>query len=152
MNAKIQKLRKQYETLLDKAEKKRWELRQEPDGYVYVTALMCYGARYFENHKNFVSVQLLCDEYHGDNGIVNVYTTNPFYEEKTLQAFHEERKANGKDWYDDEGNRNYPDVITTYGSITYLTEEQLKELDTKEVSMGQAICNWMDSMIPDEEE
>jgi len=152
MNAKIQKLRKEYETLLDKAEKKKWELCQESDGYVYVTNTRCYGSCYYEEHKNFVTVQHLCQEYYGDNGIVDVWTNNPFYEEKSLNAFYAERKANDYDMYDDEGNCNYPDVITTYGTITYLTEEQLKELDTKDVSMGQAVSNWMSSMIPSVEE
>ena len=145
MNAKIQKLRQQYETLLEMAEKKRLELCQESDGYVYVTNTRCYGSCHYEEHKNFVTVQHLCDEYyHGDDGIVDVWTNDPFYEEKTLNAFYEETEV-----YDGEGNSNYPNVITTYGTITYLTEEQLKELDTRDVSMGEAVCNWMRSMIPE---
>lgn len=142
MNAKLEQLRKEVKNLEEKVEQKKFELGQEPDGFVYVTNTRCYGSQHYQEHKNFITVQMLCDEFYGDNGIVDVWTNNPLYEEKSLNAFYE-------NMHDDEGNCNYPDVIMTYGEITYLTEEQLKELDTRDVSMGQAVCNWMSSMIPE---
>ena len=149
MNAKLEQLRKEVKNLDKKLEQKKFELGQEPDGFVYVTNTRCYGSQHYQQHKNFVTVQHLCHEFYGDNGIVDVWTNNPFYEKKSLNAFYAEREANAYDMYDDEGNCNYPDVIHTYGSITYVTDEQLKDLDTRNVSMGQAVCNWMSSMIPE---
>lgn len=48
------------------------------DGYAYICRVRSYGRIWNEGWiKNVHSLQNLCWEYNGDNGIVDVYTTNP---------------------------------------------------------------------------
>jgi hypothetical protein len=68
------------------------------DGFLYVTRLRCYGRVYPEVHKNSFIVQELCNEYYGDNGIVDVYTNNPNH------------------------------GIDTYGSVYVVSLEELQEM------------------------
>jgi len=77
---------------------------------------------------------LLCGEYYGDNGIVDVYTNNPLYKKENYKPY-------------DENDEYYPNIIHTYGDITYLTEEQMSELNTRDVSMGMALGNLMADML-----
>ena len=47
------------------------------DGYFYICDVRSYGRSWKENHINPHTVQELCYQYNGDEGIVNVYTNNP---------------------------------------------------------------------------
>ena len=48
------------------------------DGYLYICKVRSYGRNWTENHiKNVYALEELCREYDGENGIVDVYTTNP---------------------------------------------------------------------------
>lgn len=47
------------------------------DGYLYICCIRQHGNVYDDYCFSRESAQLLCDEYRGDNGIVDVYTTNP---------------------------------------------------------------------------
>lgn len=132
---KIEKLLAEYNKAVDLQYKKRYELDLISDGYKYITNLRCYGANTYTEHNNYATVSLLCDEYYGDNGIVDVWTNNPYY-----------KKENYKSW-DEEKEEHYPNIIVTYGDITYLNDEQLEKLETRDVSMGDAICNIMADMI-----
>jgi hypothetical protein len=71
------------------------------DGFVYITRLRCFGSVYREIHKNSFTVQELCDEYCGDNGIVDVYTNNPNH------------------------------GIDTYGSVEIISLEELQEMNER---------------------
>jgi hypothetical protein len=47
------------------------------DGHIYICKVRSYGRNWNENWiKNSKTLQDLCYEYNGDNGIVDVYTTN----------------------------------------------------------------------------
>jgi hypothetical protein len=47
------------------------------DGHIYICKVRSYGRNWNENWiKNTKTLQDLCYEYNGDNGIVDVYTTN----------------------------------------------------------------------------
>ena len=48
------------------------------DGYFYICRVRSFG-RVWENNNiyNTFTLQELCDEYSGDNGIVDVYSNNP---------------------------------------------------------------------------
>jgi len=90
------------------------QLRNTSDGYLYVTCLRCYGSLTWKNHVNKFTVQELCDEYyHGDNGIVDVYTTNP-----------------------DHG-------ISSYGGVVVMSEAELQNMAKEDISMGTAVTNWI---------
>ena len=47
------------------------------DGYFYICDVRSYGRNWRENHINPHTVQELCYQYFGDDGIVDVYTNNP---------------------------------------------------------------------------
>jgi hypothetical protein len=47
------------------------------DGYFYICDVRSYGRNWKENHVNPHTVQELCYQYNGDEGIVDVYTNNP---------------------------------------------------------------------------
>ena len=47
------------------------------DGFFYICNVRSYGRNWKEREKNPYSLQELCYQYYGDNGIVDVYTNNP---------------------------------------------------------------------------
>lgn len=53
-------------------------IRDHQDGYLYICEVRSYGRVWVEKHiKNSHVLQDLCYEYYGEDGIVDVYTTNP---------------------------------------------------------------------------
>ena len=48
------------------------------DGYIYICNCRSYGRNWTDNYiKNTHTLQELCNRYGGDDGIVDVYSTNP---------------------------------------------------------------------------
>ena len=47
------------------------------DGYLYICKVRSYGRNWTENIKNTLELEELCNRYNGDDGIVDVYSTNP---------------------------------------------------------------------------
>ena len=47
------------------------------DGFLYICKVYSYGRKWDEFIHNSYELQSLCDRYNGDEGIVNVYSTNP---------------------------------------------------------------------------
>jgi hypothetical protein len=47
------------------------------DGYVYICKVRSYGRNWTENITNSITLQELCDRYSGDDGVVDVFSTNP---------------------------------------------------------------------------
>jgi hypothetical protein len=89
------------------------KLSETSDGFLYITKTRCYGSIHWNDYPNEYLVQELCDEYYGDNGIIDVYTNNPNHS------------------------------IQTYGDVEVMSLEQLQELTKESVSMTQALCNWV---------
>ena len=52
-------------------------LHSTPDGFLYICKVRSYGRNWIERHSNSYSVNQLCIRYDGEEGIVDVYTTNP---------------------------------------------------------------------------
>jgi len=88
-------------------------LLKTSDGFKYVTKVRSFGSIRWENHHNQFTVQELCDEYYGDNGIVDVYTNN----------------------------KNH--TIDTYGDVYVTSVEHMINISKEDISMSQAICNWI---------
>lgn len=109
----MEELIKKYEMARDEANKLYQEILDTSDGFRYMTCLRCYGSIRWQAHKNEFSVQDLCDEYYGDNGIVDVYTNNPDHK------------------------------ISSYGDVKVMTEEEMVNMSKENISMSNAICNWM---------
>jgi hypothetical protein len=109
----MKELIEKYEMVRSKANKLYQEILDTSDGFIYMTCLRCYGSIRWKHHNNEFSVQDLCNEYYGDNGIVDVYTNNPNHK------------------------------IDSYGSVLVKTYEEIVDMSKENVSMSSAICNWM---------
>jgi len=115
----MKNLIKRLRELEDELYEVKEEIRQTSDGFIYLTKLRCYGSITWDMHSNAFSVQELCNEYYGDNGIVDVYTNNLNH------------------------------MISSYGEVVVMSKEELMNLSQENVSMSQAIVNRMvDSIIP----
>jgi hypothetical protein len=113
----MEKLIQKYQHAKGYADKLYQEILDTPDGFLYVTCLRCYGSVRWQHHNNEFSVKDLCNEYYGDNGIVDVYTNNPNHE------------------------------IDSYGSVLVKTHEEIVDMSKENVSMSNAICNWITRTI-----
>ena len=47
------------------------------DGFLYICKVRSYGRNWIERPRNTYTLKELCYRYNGDDGIVDVYTTNP---------------------------------------------------------------------------
>ena len=109
----MEQLIQEIEALEAQLSNLRSQLYSMSDGHIYLTCLRCYGSLSWNTYTNPYPVQELCDEYYGDNGIVDVYTTNP--------------------------NHN----IHTYGDVNVMTLEEMKNLSQENISMSRAMTNWV---------
>jgi len=89
------------------------ELRNESDGFEYITHTRSYGTLTVDKHVNSYTVKELCDKYYGDNGFVDVYTNNP-----------------------DSG-------ICTEGRMVVVPQEELDQYIVDEISQSEALSNWI---------
>ena len=83
------------------------------DGYLYLTCLRSYGSLTWKTHTNEYTVQELCDQYDGQHGLVDVYTTNP------------------------------NTTVTTEGYLKKMTLDEIKNVSQDDISMSEAISNWI---------
>lgn len=109
----MEELIKKYEQAKDYANELYQQIVNTSDGFLYVTCLRCYGSLRWESHKNNFVVQNLCDEYYGDNGIVDVYTNNPNHH------------------------------ISSYGDVKVMTYDEIINMSKENISMTRAITSWM---------
>ena len=109
----MKELIENYITAKEYANNLYWEIINTPDGFLYVTCLRCYGSINWATHKNEFSVQDLCDEYYGDNGIVDVYTNNPDHK------------------------------IYSYGDVKVMTYDEIINMSKENISMTSAITRWL---------
>jgi len=109
----MEQIIQEIRSLEERIFKLRSELRKHKDGFIYLVCIRCYGSVSHQTYTNTFLVQEICDQYHGDNGIVDVYTTNP-----------------------NPG-------IDTYGEVHIMSLEELQNVSQKNISMSEAIVNWI---------
>jgi len=63
--------------LLELRDKVNSRINSYEDGYFYICDVRSYGRSWKENHVNPYTLQELCYQYFGEDGIVDVYTNNP---------------------------------------------------------------------------
>ena len=114
---KLTSLVEQYEQAQKRVSELYSQICNHSDGYVYLSCLRCYGSLTWDNHVNQFTVQRLCDEYYGDNGIVDVYTNNPNHS------------------------------ISTYGDVRVMSLEEIENITQENISMGRAVTNWITRSI-----
>ena len=120
-------------------------IHSRKDGYFYICKVRSFGRVWENNHiHNTLVLQELCDEYSGDNGIVDVYSNNPDLDVQnyagetmfipTIEDYNKwkeytticseikyyERKLNGSDGYN---------VFTTIDFIKNQIEDLKEQLD-----------------------
>ena len=66
-----------FDELIELKNKVNFKIYSFEDGYFYICDVRSYGRNWKENHINPHTVQELCYQYFGDEGIVDVYTNNP---------------------------------------------------------------------------
>lgn len=65
------------EELRELENKITYYIHTRDDGFKYICEIRSYGRRWKQELTNEVAVNDLCREYDGQDGIVDVYTTNP---------------------------------------------------------------------------
>jgi hypothetical protein len=65
------------EELIEVRDRANVHIGNYEDGFFYHCKVRSYGRNWKENYSNTHAVQELCNQYFGDDGIVDVYTTNP---------------------------------------------------------------------------
>jgi hypothetical protein len=66
-----------FDELIELKNKVNFKIYSFEDGYFYICDVRSYGRNWKEDHINPHTVQELCYQYFGDEGIVDVYTNNP---------------------------------------------------------------------------
>jgi hypothetical protein len=66
-----------FEELVELKNKIDGMIRSYKDGYLYICKVRSYGRNWNENINNVFELEELCQRYSGDDGIVDVYSTNP---------------------------------------------------------------------------
>jgi hypothetical protein len=66
-----------FEELIELRNKIDGMIRSYKDGYLYICKVRSYGRNWTENVNNTFELEQLCYQYDGQDGIVDVYSTNP---------------------------------------------------------------------------
>jgi hypothetical protein len=66
-----------FEELIELRKRIDGMIRSYKDGYLYICKVRSYGRNWNENINNVFELEELCQRYSGDDGIVDVYSTNP---------------------------------------------------------------------------
>ena len=109
----MEQLIKEIEALRSQLFALHSQLDAYDDGYLYLTCLRSYGSLSWKTHTNEYTVQELCDQYDGEHGLVDVYTTNP------------------------------NTTVTTEGHVEIMTLDEIRNLSQDNISMSAAISNWI---------
>lgn len=104
----------QYKAAQEELNRIQGELRKFNDGFIYLASVHCYGSVRWQTFTNEFSVQELSDQYDGDDGVVSIYTNNPNH------------------------------TIANYsGRTKIMSLEELQEISQDNVSMSDALVNWI---------
>lgn len=109
----MKELIEEYGKAQNLVNKIRQELSNTSDGFIYLACLRSYGSIQWITFINEFLTQELCDEYNGDDGIVDIYTNNP------------------------------KSTINSYGDVVFKSIEELQNLSQDNISMSRAITNWI---------
>jgi len=109
----MQKLIQEYRDAQDHANTLLKKLKNASDGFIYLACVRCYGSIQWITYNNEFLTQELCEDYSGDNGIVDVYTNNP------------------------------NNTINGYGDIEVKSLEELQNISKDNMSMSRAVTNWI---------
>jgi len=108
-----------FEELIDLRNRVDNMIYSYEDRYLYICKVRSYGRNWTEKVKNTFVLEQLCDRYNGEDGIVDVYSTNPnlsgIYNYGTLMYI--ESQEDYDNWYG-------------YEQLKRLIPEIKKELDT----------------------
>ena len=66
-----------FEELIELRNRIDGMIRSYKDGYLYICKVRSYGRNWNEKINNVFELEELCQRYSGDDGIVDVYSTNP---------------------------------------------------------------------------
>ena len=108
----MKKLIQEYKDAQNLVNEIKHRISNTSDGFIYLAILRSYGSIQWITFINQFLAQELCDEYNGDDGIVDIYTNNP------------------------------NNTINSYGNVEVKSIEELQDLSQDNISMSKAITNW----------
>ena len=103
------------------------------DGFIYICNVRSYGRNWKESPKNAANLQELCYQYYGDDGIVDIYTTNPNLEIDNY---------GGTYFIESEEDYTKWKTYTNKGSYIKGEEVDWERLDEWISSNGDAVRSW----------
>jgi hypothetical protein len=109
----LELLIEQYELAKEKVNELYDQLHNTSDGFVYLTKTRSFGSIDWNTHLNHFTAQELCNEYNGDNGVVDVFTNNP--------------------------NHN----IITDGYVKVMSLDEIKDISQTNISKSSAMLKWI---------
>lgn len=94
------------------------------DGYEYICKVRSYGRFWRENISNSFALQELCYRYFGDDGIVDVYSTNPNLSH--IENYGDVKYIKSVEDYEKWDNHNY--LVRSISDL----EKELEEWDNRD--------------------
>ena len=110
----MKELIKRYEEVQKLSNRLLREIEKGSDGFLYLTITYVNGNSYCTLYNNEFMVQLQCNNFNGDNGLIYVYTNNP--------------------------NHN---IITVDSDVVLLTLDELKTMGLEKTDMCEDYINWI---------
>jgi len=113
------------ETLIELKDKISGIIYNHNDGYLYICNVRSYGRNWTESGiSNLYTLQELCHQYGGDDGIVDVYSTNPNL--SSIHNYGDLMFIKSKEDYDKW--KKYEYLIYTIRTV----EKELKQWDNRD--------------------
>lgn len=109
----MEELIQEYNNAQNLVHKIRKEIGNTSDGFIYLACVRSYGSVQWITFINQFLAQELCDEYNGDDGIVDIYTNNP------------------------------NNTIDGYGDVEVISIEELQNISKDNISMSRAVTHWI---------
>ena len=109
----MKELIQEYKDAQEQVSLLRNKIRNTSDGFIYLICLRCYGSIQWITFTNEFLTQELCNDYNGDDGIVDVYTDNS------------------------------NNTIISYGDVEIKSIEELQNISQDDISMSRAITDWI---------
>jgi hypothetical protein len=110
--------------LISLRNKIEYKINSYEDGYLYICSVRQFGSVWEERPSSLYGLKELCNEYNGDNGIVDVYSNNPNLEFPEMEFY------------------NYGDVMFIKSEYDY--REWIKHTKTKNLieDVTQRLDEW----------
>ena len=104
--------------LISLRNKIEYKINSYEDGYLYICSVRQFGSVWEERPSSLYSLKELCNEYNGDNGIVDVYSNNPNLEFPEMEFYNYgdvmfiKSEDDYRDWIKYNKDKNFIEDVT----------------------------------------